>query len=52
MSDIKLHNGLWTRQVLKGKRKVRVTFIPDNLANPLQSAQIKIDDDSKEAWER
>jgi len=52
MSEIKLHNGVWTRQVLQRKRKVRVTFIPDNLARPLQTTQIDIDDDSKTAWEK
>jgi len=51
MADLNLHEGIWTRQVLKGKRKVRVAFIPDNTTEALQSTNIKIGEDSKITWE-
>jgi hypothetical protein len=52
MSDLILHDGTWTRQVLKYKRKVRVTFVPDDSTRKPESVQISIDDDSKTAWKR
>lgn len=52
MTDLILHDGIWTRQVLKYKRKVRVTFIPDDPARLPESAQVSIGDDSKTAWKR
>jgi len=51
MSDLNLHEGIWTRRVLKGKKKVGVAFIPNKPTVPHQSTQIKIDDDNKTAWE-
>lgn len=51
MPDVILHDGTWTRQVLKGRRRVRVAFIPDDTAATLQSTNIKIDEDDKMAWE-
>jgi len=52
MSDLKLHEGIWTRQLLKGKKLVRVAFIPDKLTDPLQSTKIKNDENSKIAWQK
>lgn len=50
MPDLKLNEGVWTRQVLKGKKKERVTFIPDKTTEPVQTTIAKITADSKSAW--
>jgi hypothetical protein len=51
MSDLKLHEGMLTRQVLRGRTQIRVAFIPDKPGDPLQSIRIKIEEDNKIAWE-
>ena len=52
MADIQLFKGTWTRQVLKGKRKVRITYIPDDVTQQSLSEKISIEDDSKTAWKK
>lgn len=52
MADIKLFEGTWTRQVLKGKRTVRVTYIPDDVTQQSLFEKIRIGDDSKVAWKK
>lgn len=52
MSEINLHEGTFLRQVLKGRRLVRLTFIPDRSNSRPQSTRIKIEDDSKPDWEK
>ena len=46
MADIKLFEGTWTRQVLKGKRKVRITYIPDDVTQQSLFEKIRIGDQS------
>lgn len=50
MATSKLHTGVWVRQLLKGKRNVRISFIPDNFATPSQHTIRKLDDGDKSTW--
>lgn len=52
MSELELHEGAFLRQVLKGKKWVRLTFIPDRANSRPQSTKKKIEDDSKSDWEK
>src|ERR1044071_3395724 len=50
MTTVNLHHGVWIRQVLGGKRKVRVTFIPDDTKKQAQW-ELRINDEGeKNSW--
>jgi hypothetical protein len=50
MPNKQLQNGVLLRQVLKGKRKVRISFIPDDVTHPTESTLIRLMDDTKSTW--
>lgn len=50
MAKSKLHTGVWVRQILKGKRKVRISFIPDDFDTPSQHTIRKLDAGEKSTW--
>jgi hypothetical protein len=52
MATVKLYEGVWVRQVLKGKRTVRVVYVPDDVTQQPQFTKLSIDDDSKSAWKK
>lgn len=47
-----MQQGLLIRQVLKGKKKVRLTFIPTDISCPVDTALVKIAEDVKGAWKK
>ena len=49
MAEDKLHTGVWVRQLLMGKRKVRISYLPDGLG-PAQSTIRKFDEGEKSTW--
>lgn len=50
MAIAKLHQGVLIRQVLKGKKKVRLAFVPDDTSKPTEEV-IRINDDGeKRSW--
>ena len=51
MSKVKLHQGVWARQAFHGKKKVRITFLPDNSAHETESILRLYDEGEKQAWE-
>ena len=50
MANSELHTGVWVRQILKGKRKVRISFIPDDFASSSQYTVRKFDEGEKSTW--
>ena len=52
MPDEPSHEGLLVRQVLKGKKKARIIFIPADTNQPAESTYLKIADDSPSAWRK
>ena len=50
MAKNELYTGVWVRQVLKGKQKVRISFIPDDFASPSQYTIRKLDEGEKSTW--
>jgi hypothetical protein len=50
MSENQLHTGVWVRQILKGKRKVRISFIPDDLTCPSLYTVREFDEGEKSTW--
>lgn len=49
MAKDKLHTGVWVRQVLKGKKMVRISYIPDSLGET-QSTLRKYKEEEKSTW--
>lgn len=47
-----VQEGLLIRQVLKGKRKVRLTFVPTDVTCPVDTAYMKIADEDQSAWKK
>lgn len=50
MEHDKLHQGVLVRQVLSGKRKVRISFIPDDTDKKPETSIRKYDDGEKNSW--
>jgi hypothetical protein len=50
MAENKLHTGVWVRQTLRGKREVRISFIPDDFASPPQYTIRPFDEGEKSTW--
>ena len=52
MANENLNEGSWLRQVLKGKKSVRIAFVPDDPSQQVQTAKIAYDEANKTAWEK
>ena len=50
MAQQKIHQGMWMRQVLKRKKKVRITFMPLNPTQPGLSTIRDYDEGEKSTW--
>lgn len=50
MEHEKLHQGVLVRQVLSGKKKVRISFIPDDTAKNPEASMRMYDDGEKNSW--
>jgi len=52
MSDFQLHDGIWIRKVLRGKKKVSILFVPADPTQQVLSNVQKYKDEEKTTWEQ
>lgn len=52
MPDLQLHEGIWIRKVLRGKKKVSILFVPVNPTQPILTHVQKYKDEEKVIWEQ
>jgi hypothetical protein len=50
MATAKLHKGTFTRQALSGRQSFRITFIPDDTSQGIESVVRQKDDGEKKWW--